>query len=330
MKGPGSKGWGVALASAGLIAALASALLAPVSAVATDSDLKHLAVLKVKASNGYSILAIASSERASGLGQMGLLVYGKGGSVTYGAPATITATRFEADLGALGRIALDVAPSGRKKTLRSRCAGEPDSFTFEPLVYSGAFEFHGEEGFAEASSASPREYTQFLFQIGCGVSSFGEVGGQGLPGARLRLRSSKGSVRLGLQANKNRPGARTRFEAEVHERRKGIAISRGTGLRAGSGAFEYDPLLRTATLEPPAPFSGHASFHRGAAPENRWTGDLAVDFPGRSDGPAPAPASAPPSSLAASRRVGAASAAERRGWICEVAYVGRRGFGRLG
>jgi hypothetical protein len=271
------------------MAVLVSALLAPVYAGATDSDLKHSAVLRVKASNGYSILAIVSSERPDGRGQAGLIVYGKRGSATYSAPATITATRVEADLGALGRIALDVIPSGRKKTLRSRCGGEPESFSFEPQLYRGTFEFHGEEGYAEAATGAPREYARFFVDLFCAGAVSGETRGPGLPGARLRVHARSGSFGLSLQANKNRPGARTRFEVETHEKRNGIAISRSTTLRAGAGAFGYDPLLRTATLDPPAPFSGRATFHRGAIAPNRWTGNLTVDLPGRSDVPLTGP-----------------------------------------
>ena len=137
MTGRGRGKWGGAIAVGVLLTALASMLLASVPAIATDSDLKHSAVLKVKASNGYRILVLASSERADGRGQVGLIVYGKHESATYGAPATITATRFEADLGALGQIALDVVPSGREKTLRTGCGDERDSVSFEPLTYSG-------------------------------------------------------------------------------------------------------------------------------------------------------------------------------------------------
>jgi hypothetical protein len=216
---------------------------------------------------------------------VGLIVYGKHGSATYGAPATITASRFEADLGALGRIALNISPSGREKTLRSRCTDEQGPFTFEPQVYSGSFAFHGEEGFAEASTAAPREYTRFLLDILCAGAGSGEIGGQGLPGARLRLHSRRGSFHLSLQANKNRPKAGTRFEVETHEKRGQIAISRSRALWAGSAAFAYDPLLRTATLAPPAPFSGHASFRRDASAANRWSGNLSVDLPGRSNVP---------------------------------------------
>jgi hypothetical protein len=285
MKSRGRREWGVAAAIVVSAAVLASALLAPAPAAATDSDLKHSAVLKVKASNGYSILVIANSERADGRGQVGLIVYGKGGSATYGAAATITATRFEADLGPLGRISLEVTPSGQKKTLRSRCEGEAESFAYEPLLYSGVFEFHGEEGYADVSTPAPREYARFVFWVLCGSSTSGESTGSAASGARLRLHARSGSFGLNLQANKNRPGARTRFEVDTREKRRGISISRSRTLWVGAGAFTYDPLLRTATLAPPAPFSGRAGFRRGAIAANRWTGDLTVDLPGRSDVP---------------------------------------------
>jgi hypothetical protein len=147
------------------------------------------------------------------------------------------------------------------------------------------FEFHGEEGFADVVSSSPREYTRFFLDLVCAAAGGGELTGPGQPGARLRVRAGSGVERLSLQANKNRPGAGVSFEAEVHEKRRGIAIQRSTTIHAGSAAFYYDPLLRTATITPPAPFSGYGSFRRSAKPVNRWTGNLTLDFPGRSDVP---------------------------------------------
>ena len=250
-------GRGVLAALAAVAAVLIAVLLAPVHAGATDSDLKHAYAFKLKASNGYSILAVAGSERADGRGQFVMFVGNRTGSALYVAPATVTATRIEADLGRLGQVALNVTPSGRKKSVRSGCQEEPESFSFEPQVYSGSFEFHGEEGYTEATTTSPREYTRFFVDLICSGPGSGETGGPNLPGAGLRLHSRQGSFRLNLQANKNHTGAHTRFAVETHEKRRGIVISRGTTAVAGAGAFGYDPLLRTATLAPPAPFSGH-------------------------------------------------------------------------
>jgi hypothetical protein len=283
------RGRGGAVAIFGLAVALASALLAPLPASATDSDLKHAYAFTLEASNGYSILAYAGSERADGRGAIVLFVEGKNASAFYQARATVTATRLEADLGDLGEVSLGVTPSGGKKKLRSRCADEPRTFTFEPPSFEGVFEFHGEEGYTDATTNAPADDSAFFFELLCAGVGSGETSGAGLPGARLRLHSHRGSFRLGLQANQNRPGARTQLEVNVHEKRHGITISRSARLWAGTTAFDYDPLLHRATLEPPAPFSGGADFHRGAAPANRWSGDLTVDLPGRSNVPLTGP-----------------------------------------
>jgi hypothetical protein len=281
---------GTVAALGGLAVLLFVSVLMPGSAAALDSDLKHSAAFRVDASNGYQILALANSERADGRGEIVLFVARRDAAAAYVAPAELTATGVEADLGRLGEVALDVVPSGRTRTLRSRCGGEAgERFSFEPQSYRGRFEFHGEEGFAEAVSASPTEYNRFFADLACGTVIGEETSGPRLRGARLRLRSHRGASRLSLQANKNRPGARTRVEVETHERRQGIAISRSRTVWAGSDAFDFDPLLRTATLAPPLPFTGHAEFHLGASAANRWTGDLTVDLPGRSDVPLAGP-----------------------------------------
>lgn len=274
-------GRGIGLSFAALVLGLGLSTLGPSPARALDSDLKGSAIFRLEASNGYEILVLAASERADGRTVAAVLVGRRGESAVYAAPATVTPTRFEADLGALGRIALDIVPSGAKKTLRPRCGGEP--VTFEPNAYRGSFEFRGEQGFAEATATRIPEFSRFLVDFGCGGTLQSEAGGPGLPGARLRVRAGKGHHRTSLQINQNRPGARTLFEAEVAEKRGEIRIQRSVSGRARSAAFAFDPLLQTATVAPPAPFSGRATFHRNAPSANRWRGNLSVDFPGRSD-----------------------------------------------
>jgi hypothetical protein len=277
---------GAAAALIGVAGLLLASALMPGGAAALDSDLKHSAAFRVDASNGYEILAVANSERADGSGEIVLFVVRRNAAVIYVAPAELTATRVEADLGRLGEVSLDVVPSGKTRRLRSPCGSEgPETISFEPQSYRGRFAFHGEEGFTEATSASPTEYTRFFSDLGCVKAGGGETLGPKLPGARLRLRSHRGASRLSLQVNKNRPGARSRFVVETHEMRQGIAIFRRRTVLAPSDAFDFDPLLKTATLAPPAPFSGRAEFHRGAGAANRWSGDLTVDLPGRSDVP---------------------------------------------
>ncbi len=277
-----------AVAAIALLVVVAMATLAPGRAGALDSDLKHSYAFKLEASNGYSILAYAGSERVDGRGELVLIVGRKDAGVFYTAPATVTGTRIDADLGKLGRVALDVTPSGKTTRLRPSCEPRRKPISFEPPTYSGSFEFHGEEGYTKAVSL-PVDFTRFFLDFGCTSVGSGEGGGPDVPGARLRLHARRGSTRLELQVNKNRPGARTRFEVGVDEERDGISISRSRTLWVGAGAFDFDSSLRTAVLAPPAPFSGRASFHRGAAPADRWGGDLTVDMPGRSDVPLTGP-----------------------------------------
>ncbi len=266
-----------------LVAILALLLLAPPEAMALDSDLKGSAVFRLEASNGYKILGFAASERIDGRGNIGLIVYRRGATVFYSAPATVTPTRLEADLGALGRISAEIVPGGKKKQLRSRC--DDDVLRVEPGLYRGTFEFRGEGGYTEAVATDVPEYLQFLLDLLCPGASEGEVWGGGLPGARLRAFSRRHDRRVSLQLNKNRPGKATFFSATLAEVRNGIEIERTVSGRQPATAFEYDPLLRTATVEPSSPFSGVASYRRDAAPANRWNGTLSVDFPGKANVP---------------------------------------------
>lgn len=208
--------------------------------------------------------------------------------MTYAAPAQLSATSIEADLGSLGKVSLAVAPSGRKRPLRTGC-GDGRTVSYEPPAYTGSFEFHGEEGYTDAASASPRDFTRFFAWIACPGRGSGEIRGGGVPGARLLLHGGRGGARFHLQANENHPGARVRFEIATSEKRGAIRISRESTFWLRSSAFRFDPALKSATLAPTSPFSGHATFTRNAAPANRWSGNLTVDLPGRSNFPLTGP-----------------------------------------
>ena len=265
------------------IAILGLSLLTPLDAVALDSDLKGSAVFKLKASRGYTILGFASSERIDGRGDIGLIVYRKGAAVFYAAPATVTPTRLEADLGALGRFSAEIVPTGKKKRLRSRC--DDGARTVEPDVYRGIFEFHGEQGYTEAVATDVPEYPQFFLDFGCLSVSRGEVWGRGLPGARLRAFSRRHDRRVSLQLNKNRPGKATIFEATLAEVRNGIEIERtvsgssaGHRVRVRLAAEDGNgrtcgSLLRCRRLPPRC---------RSGQPLDR---NLSIDFPGKPNVP---------------------------------------------
>jgi hypothetical protein len=156
--------------------------------------------------------------------------------------------------------------------------------TYEPGSYEGVIEFNGEEGYTRARENRVAQLPAWLVFSSHGFcgSGYGETSGPGEPGARLRGVSFAGGRSLSFQVNKNSPKARTVFTASLKERLGGIRIDRALSGEASPNAFSFGQNLRTATLSPPAPFSGSASLSRSKNSFSAiWTGDLALDFPGR-------------------------------------------------
>jgi len=66
-----------------------------------------------------------------------------------------------------------------------------------------------------------------------------------------------------------------------------VRINREMGIFTSQGALSEDPGAleiatppRSATVDPPAPFTGSATFQQESAKDFSWTGDLAVELPG--------------------------------------------------
>jgi len=261
--------------------AVALVATAPASALG-ERDTGGFGAFNLKASNGYSMYAVANSRAGFKHGEIFIWLAGKSDFVSYFAPATVTDTRIEADLGALGSIDLEFQPSGEKGNAAPGCQPN-DKVPYDKGSYVGEFEFHGEEGYAEAAATNiPLSLHPFIDFI-CGGFSIGETFGHGIPGARLTARARLQGRKVSLQVNQNRPGARVKTQVSIDERRGEVLIHREVERTFPASVFHFDPKLRSASLTPPAPFSGSARFHRNAQPANRWTGNLAVDFPGNSD-----------------------------------------------
>ena len=59
-----------------------------------------------------------------------------------------------------------------------------------------------------------------------------------------------------------------------------VVFNQQAAISKDAGALEVAAPPRSATVEPPAPFTGSASFQQEAAKQFSWTGDLAVELPG--------------------------------------------------
>jgi hypothetical protein len=209
-----------------------------------------------------------------------IAVAGKSQEVIYKAPATVTETSIQANLGALGEISVTFQRSGTAAV--AHCGG--DEFDFDSGLYEGKIEFHGEEGYTDAVATSVPGNIDYLLSEVCGEFFGGSNGGnRHARGAELYVRNP--ALGAEMSVSKSRPSATTRIFVDVSEYNDGIAIERLMVLLVPSGGFIFDRRLRTAIVRPPAPFAGEASFDRSKKAGQRWSGDLTVDMPGRAGVP---------------------------------------------
>ena len=253
------------------------------TAVATFDSGAVEAGFRLHGSHGYSISVVAYSQGEGHRGMIEFTASRHHERASYRAPASVTADAIRADLGRIGRVDVVRRPSGREKKVHLKCFG--DTQTYEPGTYEGAIEFNGEEGYTRAREHRVAQLPALLLFAGrgpCHGGGYGEAFGPGEPGARLRGVSFAHGRNLSFQVNKNSLRAKTVFTASLKERRGGIWIDRELAGVASPNAFRFDSHLRTATLSPPAPFSGSASLSRsGNSVSPIWKGDLRLAFPGR-------------------------------------------------
>jgi len=259
--------------------AIGCALALPGFASAAAATLPAPGVFAVTASNGY-VIDVLGAEARKGRPASVLVVARRGDDeALYSTRATVTEESIQADLGELGEIAVSFHRSGQAKAVRSRC-GRPRAVKVDSGVYEGTINFHGEQGFTDVEATTAPGDVKFLLGLLCPGPS-GRTG-HNLPGAELDVQSAS-PFDPSLSVTKNTPGAPAHFEVAVLEKHDGIVISRFAGLVAPAKSFKYDTRAQTATVKPPAPFSGSAAFRHAANPMSRWSGNLTVDLPGRSD-----------------------------------------------
>jgi hypothetical protein len=245
-----------------------------------------IAIFKVRASHGYEVRVFASRS-SDGTGSVAVFASNARSAAIYRVRATVTAKIVRADLGPLGRISVKAVPADRKPAVLRSCDGE-EKRQVAAVRYEGTIDFHGEEGFTDVqATGGPFDYQTFQ-EFACAEEG-GRPAGKSLPGARLDIHRLPESNELMLAATQRRPGAATEVWVQIDEGPEGFETTRATEVQAGPDALRFDPQLRSATLSPPAPFAGHATYHRGAPPAHRWSGNLTVDLPGDSDYPLTGP-----------------------------------------
>lgn len=229
---------------------------------------------RLTASNGYTLYVVGEPSRDHGQSHLLVVASAKGAQVRYEAPATVSETSIQANLGEVGEISVNFQSSGRaakvpcgKRTIR-----------YDPGIWVGTIDFHGEEGYTEVSRTSAPANANLLLGPFCGPGFTSGSSGP-IRGAELFVRNP--GLGPELSVYKPRPGAAALISAHLSEYTNGISIERVISQLMPGRDFSYDRRLRSATVTPPAPFTGSARFELGVKAGRRWSGDLTVDMPGR-------------------------------------------------
>lgn len=210
-----------------------------------------------------------------------ILIISRGPRVAYySAPAKVTADRVTARFGSLGELDYRFTP---KRNGKVECSGSEEG----EVVFEGTFSFTGENGYVhieadkaegslqvypEPKNCAPQRLARRVVPYQPSYSN---------SGATLRARAvapAKGRAREISAYDEGRPGPHAVFVfAFMTERREGVTAARGVQLTAGAGAFRWDRKSGTATLRPPAPFTGAAKFsRRGHDGHGTWNGSLSM------------------------------------------------------
>jgi len=245
----------------------------------------HSVELRLMSSNGYSISIEGDRETVT------LTAERKGSSASYTTKGFASATRIKARLGRLGRVSVRFHSHGGPKRMplpKGICRGEAE--TIESGTWVGQIQFKGEQGYTAAHATRAKGAITDSPKQTCS-SHEGKEGNS--PNFETTILSASSDARAifstaFLLTSETHPGlAVSVFGAsllEVHNR--GLAIIRSISANAKSDAVALTKEgghIASATIAPPAPFKGTATFQSTSGSKGSWTGTLAADFPGRGE-----------------------------------------------
>ena len=195
-------------------------------------------------------------------------------AVTYRFPGIVEAGSIQADLGTYGDISVVFRPiSGGTSTAEVGC---DRGLSSAAGYYEGTISFHA-PGLTAVDASRAKGDDGPALTVLCAGEVAAELREE--PGTHLEVVGGPADPTMAVMQRK--PGFPAQIQATISETRGSVAIERSVDLVASSGAFRHRG-VRSATISPPAPFSGSAIFSREGR-KSTWRGDLRVDFPGRPD-----------------------------------------------
>lgn len=205
----------------------------------------------------------------------------------YTTPAKVTAERVTARFGGLGALDYRFAP---KRNGRIDCDGAEEG----EAVFEGTFDFIGENGYVHVEAdRAEGTYRVYPEPKSCTRKRLARLARRAVPyhpsysdkGATLQATARSRAQRTVREIMVFDDGQHGQHEvalfATLGEAREGMSVARGVQLTAGSAAFRWNLEKGAATLRPPAPFTGSATFTRhGHDGQGTWTGSLVMPILG--------------------------------------------------
>lgn len=269
-----------AVAAAFLLVSLPAAQAAPLTPQAK-------AVARVEfdlpASNGFEA-HLATSEKSIAT----LMLLSKTQTVTYQARARVTEGGLRVRFGRLGLIDVTFTPTTILNSTEpgEGCTGKPR--TLREGIFAGTIEFRGERGYAEIEAPQVEGSISVTPPWDCaepeGLAPFAITS----PIAALRPRGGRQTASIYVRAphcsclfaaGPSRHRGRSTFYGARVEKREGMQIGRVTSVESGPRAFVFDLEAGTATLRPPRPFRGRATFEERPG-RDLWRSTIRVPMPG--------------------------------------------------
>jgi hypothetical protein len=275
----------IGLVLVAMVLAAGTAVAAPRVRDVSEDAISSPAALVLHGTHGYGITVDAYPAHGARGAHVVVSVVGTRSYFRYTAPANLAGEGIHAGLGRFGRIDLRWVPDGRVGEIKLGCHGHGPrrQFFFDRGAYVGTLRFQGGKGFT-AVRAHRVEWQPAWYR---GYNACRREGGEYTPGPGKILRADVGVRDPSVQFQTYQPkaGAPVEYEAFDREAVGQVEVERTVSADGGPRSLISSPDFASATIEPPAPFAGTATFERTKGEHGTWAGDLSVEFPDGSVAP---------------------------------------------
>jgi len=219
--------------------------------------------------------------------------HGASQQVRYEVPGEVSEAGLKVRFGRLGLIDVGFTPTVTlDETAPSPgCTGAPR--TLREGVFAGTIAFAGERGFVRIEAPQMEGSMSVIAPWKCPaedeLNPFEPIPGfsqsRARPADGKRESASLAAFTRGFQSffgagvHHRHSGGRSIFYGAKYERREGMEIVRVTSALGPASAFDFDHEAGTATLDPPRPLKGHASF-KGDQRGGFWRSTIRVPLLG--------------------------------------------------